>query len=95
MNNAESLLNEKTNILSECQEALNKEKIINVNLSNKYADLQKQYEIEKENYKLQHTQLNEKVIFIIIIRLTCSVHLLIILGKKIASRNKNSKWFYF
>lgn len=77
LNNAESLLNEKTNNLSECQEALNQEKILNINLSNKYADLQKQYGIEKENYQLQHTQLNEKVIIIFIMWLIFSVHLLI------------------
>lgn len=34
----------------------------NEDLSCKYADLQNQSEIEKDNYKLQITQLNERVI---------------------------------
>lgn len=62
MNNAESLLNEKENLLKECQEILNNEKILNIDLTNKYDKLHTQYETDKENYQLQFTQLNEKVI---------------------------------
>lgn len=61
MNNAESLLNEKENHLKECQAALNQENISNTNLTNKYDELLKLYETEKENYQLQHLQLTEKV----------------------------------
>lgn len=61
LNNAESLLNEKENHLKDCQETLNHEKMLNINLTNKYDKLYTQYETEKENYLLQHSQLNEKV----------------------------------
>lgn len=66
MNNAESLLNEKENNLIECQAALNQENILNRNLTNKYDELQKLYETEKENYQLQNSQLTEKVKIILI-----------------------------
>lgn len=61
LNNAEALLHEKENNLLECQESLNQEKILNTNLTNKYDQLHTQYETEKENYQLQHSQLTEKV----------------------------------
>uniref|UniRef100_A0A2S2NFH3 GRIP and coiled-coil domain-containing protein 2 n=1 Tax=Schizaphis graminum TaxID=13262 RepID=A0A2S2NFH3_SCHGA len=61
LNNAESLLNEKENNLIECRAALNQENILNTNLTNKYDELQKLYETEKENYQLQHSQLTEKI----------------------------------
>lgn len=61
MNNAESLLNEKEKKLAECQEDLNREKSLYISITNKYDELQEQYETEKENYQLQHLQLNEKV----------------------------------
>ncbi|XP_022166739.1 GRIP and coiled-coil domain-containing protein 2-like [Myzus persicae] len=61
LNNAESLLNEKENNLLECQVALNQEILSNTNLTNKYDELKKLYETEKENYQLQHSQLTEKI----------------------------------
>ncbi|CAH1738003.1 unnamed protein product [Aphis gossypii] len=61
LNNAESLLNEKENNLIECKAALNQENILNTNLTNKYDELQKLYETEKENYQLQHSQLTERI----------------------------------
>lgn len=66
MNNAESLLHEKENNLIECRESLNQEKILNANLTSKYDQLLMEYETEKENYQLKHSQLTEKVIVIII-----------------------------
>ncbi|XP_025202038.1 GRIP and coiled-coil domain-containing protein 2 [Melanaphis sacchari] len=61
LNNAESLLNEKENNLIECRAELNQQNILNTNLTNKYDELQKLYETEKENYQLQHSQLTEKI----------------------------------
>lgn len=66
MNNAESLLNEKTNDLSKCQEELNRELKYSEDLKDDYCDLQNNSEIEKDSYKLQITQLNERVIIIFI-----------------------------
>lgn len=62
MNNAESLLNEKEKSLTECQESLTQEEILNKNLTDKYDELLLRYETEKENYQLQNSQLHEKVI---------------------------------
>lgn len=67
LNNAELLLHEKENTLVEFRESLNQEKILNTNLTNKYDQLHTQYETEKENYQLQHSQLTEKVKIIIIL----------------------------
>lgn len=66
LNNAESLLNKKENNLIELQEQLNQVKILNTNLTEKYDELLTQYNIDKENYQLQNSQLNEKVTFVII-----------------------------
>lgn len=62
LNNAESLLHKKENALKECEESLNQEKALTTNLTNKYDELKAQYETEIDNYKLQHSQLNEKVL---------------------------------
>lgn len=67
LNNAESLLNERENNLIESQDALNQERILNKNLTDKYDNLLTQYDTEKVTYQLQHSQLNEKVKFVIIL----------------------------
>lgn len=66
LKNAESLLREKENNLIECQEALTREKILSTDLTNKYDKFVLQYETEKENYQLQHSQLHDKVITVIV-----------------------------
>lgn len=60
-------MNERETNLIESQEALNQEKIINTNLTDKYDKLKTQYETEKITYQLQHSQLNEKVRLAIIL----------------------------
>lgn len=66
LNNAESLLNKKENNLIELQEQLNQVKISNTSLTEKYDELLTQFNIDKEHYQLQNSQLNEKVTFIVI-----------------------------
>ncbi|XP_050431913.1 GRIP and coiled-coil domain-containing protein 2-like isoform X2 [Adelges cooleyi] len=61
LNNAESLLNERENSLLICQADLDQEKALNKNLTDKYNQIQSQYDTEKEYYQSQHALLNDKI----------------------------------
>lgn len=60
-NEIELLLNEKENNLNKCQDYLKQEKVLNSKLIKKYDDLHIQYEADKTNYQLQHSQFIDKV----------------------------------
>lgn len=60
-NEVELLLNEKENNLIKCKDYLKQEKILNSKLIKKIDDLHIQYEADKTNYQLQHSQFIDKV----------------------------------